>query len=102
VYLESINPQKIDPNINTEFVELKNAHEISVRVFERGVGETMACGTGACASVAWLVQNKHLKENEEIRVHLNGGSLYVSARQTSKGLRMQMKGPARMVFKGEV
>ncbi len=102
VYLETVNSKKIDPSVNTEFVELKNTHEISVRVFERGVGETMACGTGACASVAWLVENNHLKENTEIRVHLNGGSLYVTARQTSEGLRMQMKGPARMVFKGEV
>ncbi len=102
VYLESVNPQKIDPHVNTEFVELQNAHEIKVRVFERGAGETMACGTGACASVAWLVQNNYLKENTEIRVHLNGGSLYVTARQTGEGLQMQMKGPARMVFKGEV
>lgn len=93
---------KIDPNVNTEFVQIKNSHEIDVRVFERGVGETQACGTGACASVALLVSNQQLPQNEEITVHLTGGNLYITARPTADGLHMHMKGPAHYIFEGEV
>ena len=102
VFEGDVQTEKIDPSVNTEFVQIKNSHEISIRVFERGVGETQACGTGACASVAMLVSKNQLPENEEITVHLKGGNLYITARQTIDGLQTQMKGPARYVFKGEV
>lgn len=102
VFVGPVSPEKIDPAANTEFVEINSQNNISVRVFERGVGETQACGTGACASVAYLVIQKQLPENTEITVHLKGGNLYITARQTADGLQIQMRGPARYVFEGEV
>jgi diaminopimelate epimerase len=95
-------PEKIDPNVNTEFVHIHSPTNIDVRIFERGVGETEACGTGACASVAYFVSQKQLLENTEITVHLKGGNLYITARQTADGLQIQMRGPARYAFEGEV
>ncbi len=102
VFLGPVLPEKIDPNTNTEFVQINHPRDIEVRIFERGVGETQACGTGACASVALLVSNHQLPADQEITVHLKGGNLYITARQTANGLQMQMKGPARYVFEGEV
>ena len=102
IFLGPVNPSQIDPAVNTEFVDLINSHEIGIRVFERGVGETLACGTGACACVAWLVSKNQLPTNQEITVHLKGGNLYITARPTENGLQVQMKGPARYVFEGEV
>ncbi|MEI6804944.1 MAG: diaminopimelate epimerase [Myxococcaceae bacterium] len=102
VFEGDVQTELIDPSVNTEFVQIKNLHEINIRVFERGVGETEACGTGACASVAILVSQNQLPENEEITVHLKGGNLYITARPTTHGLQIQMKGPARYVFEGEV
>ena len=88
--------------MNTEFVQINSSREITVRVFERGVGETQACGTGACASVALLVAQGQLPEKQEITVHLKGGNLYITARPTADGLQIQMKGAARYIFEGEV
>ena|SRR3989338_5327254 len=102
VFLGPVEPNCIDPELNTEFVQIKNSHEIDIRVFERGVGETLACGTGACASVAWLVSQNQLPADQEITVHLKGGNLYITARPSADGLQVQMKGPARYVFQGEV
>lgn len=102
VFEGSVDVQKIDPAANTEFVKINSKTDITVTVFERGVGETQACGTGACASVAYFVAQKYLPENTEITVHLKGGNLYITARQTADGLQIQMKGPARYVFEGEV
>ncbi|MBL4817626.1 MAG: diaminopimelate epimerase [Deltaproteobacteria bacterium] len=102
VFQKPVTESLIDPNLNTEFVKIQSPREIEVRVFERGVGETLACGTGACAATAWLVHENQLPANEEITVHLKGGSLYVIARQMSDGLHIQMKGPAKYIFEGEV
>lgn len=102
VFEGPVLPEKIDPSANTEFVQINSQNEIDIRVFERGVGETEACGTGACACVAYFVNQKQLPENTEITVHLKGGNLYITARQTADGLQIQMRGPARYVFKGEV
>ncbi|MES2503265.1 MAG: diaminopimelate epimerase [Myxococcota bacterium] len=97
-----VDSKLIDPSVNTEFVTIMNDREIEVVVFERGVGETLACGTGACAAAAFLIQNGLLGQSQEITVHLKGGNLYITARHTDEGLRVQMKGPARFVFEGEV
>lgn len=102
VFLGPVDTDKIDPTTNTEFVQIENQNNIRVTVFERGVGETQACGTGACACVALLVQQNKLAPHQEITVHLKGGSLYVTARPTANGLQLQMKGPACYVFEGEV
>lgn len=82
---------------NVEFVQLINEHEINFRVWERGVGETMACGTGACAAVVAGILNKRIKK--DAIVHLKGGDLKIE--WTEDG-HVYMTGPAESVFKGSV
>jgi diaminopimelate epimerase len=82
---------------NVEFVQPKNEHQLNFRVWERGVGETMACGTGACAAVVAGVLNKRIK-NDAI-VHLKGGDLKI---EWSEDGHVYMTGPAESVFKGSV
>lgn len=85
------------PNrVNVEFVKVLNADEISMRVWERGSGETMACGTGACASVVSAVVNGLVKPGR-VRVHLLGGDLEVEYDGNSK---VYMIGGANIVFNG--
>ncbi|MEM2374671.1 MAG: diaminopimelate epimerase [Candidatus Bathyarchaeia archaeon] len=81
--------------INVEFVQVIRQDLIKVRVWERGVGETLACGTGACASV---VAGKILgKVNRECAVQLLGGELKI---KYDEGDRIFMSGPAETVYKG--
>lgn len=80
---------------NVEFVQTVNRKEIKVRVWERGVGETLACGTGACASaVASYILGK---TNKKVTVHLLGGDLEVQYNSS-----IIMKGSAIKVFEGEL
>ncbi len=85
--------------INTEFVRIVDAHTLEMRVWERGSGETFACGTGACAAVAAAVRNGLCMPGDEIRVILRGGELFV--RYTDGG-RVLMRGGAVAVFRGSV
>lgn len=86
------------PNrINVEFVEVMNENEIKMRVWERGSGETLACGTGACASLVASVLND--KVNKDVTVHLAGGNLEI--RWDSDDI-VYMTGPAEEVFKGTI
>lgn len=81
--------------VNVEFVQILNDHELVMRVWERGVGETSACGTGACASV---VASKMLnKTSGNVRVQLKGGPLTISF-----GERIIMTGPAEKIFEGSL
>jgi diaminopimelate epimerase len=91
-----IETRKIFPKrINVEFVQIINREEIKVRVWERGVGETLACGTGACASaVASYVLGK---TNRKVTVHLLGGDLEILYNNC-----VLMKGPTIKVFAGEL
>lgn len=82
---------------NVEFVQPINDHELKLRVWERGVGETMACGTGASAAVVAGILNKRVKN--EVVVHLKGGDLKI---EWSEGGPVYMTGPAESVFKGSV
>ncbi len=80
--LEHLGPQfehaKIFPNrVNTEFVRVVNPTTLRMRCWERGSGETMACGTGACAAVAAAVVGGYCQEGTDIRVQVPGGNLYV-------------------------
>lgn len=84
--------------VNTEFVQILDPHNIKMRVWERGSGETLACGTGACASVAAAVRCGYCPKDEEISVHLRGGTLKI--RYTDTGVFMT--GGAEVVFEGEV
>lgn len=83
--------------INTEFAEVIDSHTLRMRVWERGSGETYACGTGACAVVAAAVKNGFCKEGETVTVRLRGGDLLI--RYTEENL--DMTGPAVLSFYGE-
>jgi diaminopimelate epimerase len=82
---------------NAEFVEVKNSGEIRMRVWERGAGETLACGTGACASVVACVLNN--RTGRAVTVHLNGGDLLIEWLEDGP---VTMTGPAMEVFTGEI
>lgn len=83
---------------NTEFVRIDGRNEITMRVWERGSGETWACGTGACAAAVASVLNGYCDKGEEILVHLRGGDLTV--RYTDE--TVFMTGGAELAFVGEV
>ncbi|MDD6329347.1 MAG: carbamoyl-phosphate synthase large subunit [Firmicutes bacterium] len=63
--------------VNTEFIKVLNRHTLKMRVWERGSGETFACGSGACAAVVAAVENGYCPKNEEITVKLRGGDLKI-------------------------
>ena len=87
------------PNrVNAEFVQVVNRGELQMRVWERGSGETMACGTGACASAVAMMAAGKL--DREAVVHLAGGDLKV--RWDEKSGQMFMTGPAVTVFDGKL
>ena len=64
--------------VNVEFVEIMDKNHLKIRVWERGSGETQACGTGACAAAAAAVMNGHCDKNKEIKVQLPGGALIIN------------------------
>jgi len=82
--------------VNAGFMQILNSDEIRLRVYERGVGETQACGTGACAAVA--VGRKLGKLNEQVTAKLHGGNLTIN--WLGEGQALLMKGPATTVFQG--
>ena len=84
--------------VNTEFVQVIDRNTLKMRVWERGSGETMACGTGACASVVAACLNGYCRKGEDVRVLLRGGELTV--RYTDEGVLMT--GGADTVFTGTV
>lgn len=91
---------EIFPNrVNTEFVEVWDNHTLKMRVWERGSGETLACGTGTCATVVASVLNGYCNYDEEILVHLRGGDLKVTYKKDGTVL---MTGNAIKVFDGEI
>ncbi|MBB5182060.1 diaminopimelate epimerase [Catenisphaera adipataccumulans] len=83
---------------NIEFVQVVDEHTLRMRVWERGSGITMACGTGACASVAAAAAHHLVPMNERIEVKLDGGSLYISVSDSGA---VEMTGPAAVVYEGE-
>ena len=102
--LEKIGPvfenHKIFPDrVNTEFIHVKNRTELDMRVWERGSGETFACGTGACASVVASCLNGYCDKDSEVTVHLRGGDLRITYRSDETVI---MKGPASHICDGVV
>ena len=85
--------------VNVGFMQILNRRHIKLRVFERGVGETRACGTGACAAAVYGVRAGWLDEGEDIRVSLPGGDLLIT---WQPGGDVFMTGPAETVFEGEL
>ncbi len=87
------------PNkVNVEFIEIKDKNHIKMRVWERGAGETLACGTGACASV--VASNLNGYTDRKVRVDLLGGSLDIYWKKEDN--HVYMTGPAQTVFEGEL
>lgn len=105
--VKSLNLEKIGPlfendpifpeRVNTEFVRVIDRENLEMRVWERGSGETYACGTGACASAAAAVLNGCSDFDSPIKVHLIGGELTISV---GSDLRVTMTGPAELVYNG--
>lgn len=93
-----IEKHELFPNrINVEFIQVLNDKEIKMRVWERGSGETLACGTGACASAVASVLNE--KTHRRITVHLAGGDLDIL---WSEDNIVYMTGPGVDVFEGSI
>ena len=85
-------------SVNVGFMEIKSRDAIALRVFERGVGETLACGSGACAAVVHGIKLGLL--SPEVTVDLPGGKLMVS--WTGGKDAVWLSGPAETVFQGKV
>jgi diaminopimelate epimerase len=83
---------------NAGFMQIVNRSEIRLRVFERGVGETLSCGTGACAAVVTGIQSGLLDPN--VLVHTQGGDLTITWQGAQSSVFMT--GPATTVFQGEI
>lgn len=82
---------------NVEFVRVDSREELTMKVWERGAGPTLACGTGACASTVAAILNGKTERN--VMVHLPGGDLQI---EWGEDNRVYMTGPATYVFKGEI
>lgn len=85
--------------VNVGFMEVSDRRAVCLRVYERGVGETQACGTGACAAVVAGVRLELLDAGVPVKVSLPGGDLFVS---WEEGADVMMTGPAETVFEGEL
>ena len=101
--LEKIGPLfenhvRFPKRVNTEFVKVLDENTVEMRVWERGTGETRACGTGACATVVACVLNGLTKE--QVTVKLLGGNLQIQWDRESN--LVYMTGPATTVFEGEI
>ena len=105
--IDSLNLEEIGPHfehheifpqgVNTEFIRVIDENALQMRVWERGSGETFACGTGACAAVVAAVVNGYCKHDTEITVHLVGGDLFITYKSDGTVL---MRGGATTVFDG--
>ncbi len=106
---DSLELEKIGPffenhhlfpeRVNTEFIRIIDESSMQMRVWERGSGETLACGTGACAAAVASVLNGYFEYEKEITVRLRGGDLFITYKSDGTVL---MRGPAETVFTGEI
>lgn len=99
--LEKIGPkfeshERFPRRVNAEFVQVLNENEVNMRVWERGTGETLACGTGTCATAVACILNG--KTKDEVKVHLLGGDLIIKWDRDTN--HIYMTGPAEVVFDG--
>ena len=94
-FREGVSPLPEDTNV--EFVRVRNGQELDVRVIERGSGETLACGTGACASAVAAIFHGLAERN--VTVHLPGGDLKIQWKENT--FPVYMTGSATEVFRGE-
>ncbi len=107
--IDSLDLEKIGPSfehhplfpnrVNTEFIRVIDDHTLQMRVWERGSGETFACGTGACAAAVASVLNGYCKQEQEILIHLRGGDLRIIYHKDES---VTMIGPATFIFEGKM
>lgn len=107
--VDSLDLEKVGPKfefnelfpdrVNTEFVKIIDENTVKMRVWERGSGETWACGTGACAVTVSTVLNGYAKYGQNLTVKLRGGDLCISYSEDGTVL---MEGPATKVFDGVI
>lgn len=90
--------ERFPERVNAGFMQIIDRHEINLRVYERGAGETQACGSGACGAVAVGISQGSL--DEEVTVHLPGGDLVIKWK--GPGHSLYMTGPATHVFDGQL
>ena len=93
------NASVFPDRVNTEFVNIKDRKNLDMRVWERGSGETLACGTGTCATVVAAILNGYV--DNDVTVHLLGGDLEISW-SGNEADSVFMTGPAATVFSGEI
>ena len=108
--VENLEIEKIGPSfeshvffpdrVNTEFVKVIDNHTVQMRVWERGSGETLACGTGACAVAVASILNGHVDGTQPVTVKLLGGDLEIFWDRDDN--LVYMTGPAATVFDGEI
>lgn len=91
--------EKLFDDVNIEFVKFIDNHTLQMRVWERGSGETLACGTGACAAVVAAVDKGLCPRNEAVKVKLPGGELVITYKNDGQ---VMMTGPAEKVFDGVI
>lgn len=84
--------------VNVEFIKLTDKNTIEMRVWERGSGETMACGTGACAAAVAIVENGYCEKGKDIKVKLKGGNLLINYTDEA----VYMTGNAEKIYEGVV
>ncbi|WP_404400756.1 diaminopimelate epimerase [Idiomarina seosinensis] len=89
--------ERFPESVNVGFMQILNRDKIRVRVFERGVGETLACGSGACAAAVIAMQQEKL--NGQVTVQLPGGELLI---RWQPGQVVKMTGPAELIFDGQM
>ena len=90
------NHERFPRRTNTEFVQIVDESHVKMRVWERGSGETMSCGSGACAAAVAAVLNGYCKKGQDIRVIVKGGDLTVNYTDE----RVLMTGNAEKVYEG--
>ncbi|MCX8747259.1 diaminopimelate epimerase [Snodgrassella sp. B3800] len=95
------NHKQFPQRVNVGFMQIVAPRRIRLRVFERGVGETQACGTGACAAVVAGISLGLLGDDEPVEVNLTGGQLLISWQQQPDA-HVWMTGPTQSVFDGEI
>ena len=92
------NHKRFPNRTNTEFVQIVDRNHIKMRVYERGTGETLACGTGCCASAVACVLNG--LTDTKVYVEVLGGVIYIEWNREEN--QIYMTGPAVTVFEGEI
>ena len=107
-FVDKVDLQKIGPEFennpvfpertNTEFVRVVGPNELKMRTWERGNGETPACGTGACAAVIAAVLNGYCKMNENITVNVRGGKMIVKY----TGDSVYLSGNTELLYEGDI